>query len=99
MGLRDPRPVLYAKWSRREKAVVYGGTCRPDGRVLAHLIEGTQLLDGKTLLQLLEERGYDVSTLRLMVRRNHAPHTGDAAVDAAATLAIDTWRLARKDRG
>lgn len=92
--MRDPRPVLYAKWSKRERAHVYGGVSKQDGGLLCRFLEGLKWPDDKNLIEELAARGYDITTLRLTVRRNHAQRTGDAE-EANANAAIEAWRARR----
>jgi hypothetical protein len=66
---RDDRPVLYVKWSRREKAHVYGGVSKQSGGMLAHFFEGIAWPDDKNLVRELEARGYDITTLRFSIRK------------------------------
>lgn len=54
-----------------------GGTRKADGIVLSMAFEQIEVLDGKTLRQLLEERGYDIKTLRFTVRRKPLPEEED----------------------
>lgn len=79
---KDKPPRLRMYWSKCEKAIVYhhdgernGLVARgADARLLYYTI-GTKLveLDEKNLLELLEERGYDLTTLRFSIRRKVQP--------------------------
>lgn len=48
---------------------VWGGSgaSKPDARVLSTAIEEAVVFDGKPLRQVLEERGYDIRTLRFSI--------------------------------
>jgi len=94
------KPDLYVRWSKKERALVYGGTCKPTAGFIAHIIESVLLgemngnmcgeecrhngikarlrktahqvfrdQDARTLAAELESRGFDLSTLRLTIRR------------------------------
>jgi len=56
---------------RPDVVYAYGGegACKADGYILGQALEGVKILDGKTLRQLLEERGYDIRTLRVSVKQ------------------------------
>lgn len=90
MANRDPRPVLYAKWSKKEKALLYGGISKQDGGILAHFFEGIQWPDGRNLAQELEARGYDLKSLKLTIRRNHALRTQNQE-EVEANKKIQDW--------
>ena len=64
---------LRVRWSNRERALVYYGE-RPDGGWLSHVLEGVNLPhDGRTLVQELQSRGFDLTTLRFQIRRKAKP--------------------------
>ena len=81
MGARK-KPDLYIRWSKRERALVYGGGCKPTSGMLSGVFEmmtqealysgtldGDDPRRGKTLAQELERRGYDLTTLRFSIRK------------------------------
>lgn len=75
------KPDLTVRWSKKEKALLYDGS-KPTGGLLAGVFEGLKMGelyhydsrdprpgDERTLAQELEERGYDLSTLRFSIRK------------------------------
>lgn len=63
---------LRMAWGKREgDLVVCGGDgiCRADGNLLATALAMTPIAGGRTLRGQLEERGYDITTLRFSIRR------------------------------
>lgn len=66
---------LRAYWGRSEPGakptVIYtwgaGGACKADGRILMTALEEAKVFGGKSLVQELEARGYDLSTLRFTI--------------------------------
>lgn len=98
------KPDLYIRWSKREKALVYGGTCKSTAGFLAHIVENVLLgemhgslcdegckrngikarlrktdhqvfrdQDMRTLAKELEHRGFDLTTLRVSIRKRSLP--------------------------
>lgn len=54
------------------EAIYYtnGPGCRSaDARVLAHAIEGVEVYDKKSLVKVLEDRGYDLKTIRFTIQK------------------------------
>lgn len=52
------------------------GAQSPDGRILSTALEGAIIHGGRTLVEELESRGYDITTLRFSIRqfaKNPAP--------------------------
>ena len=45
------------------------GADRSDARVMMRAFEDTPVFDGKTLRQVLTERGYDMSTFKFSIKR------------------------------
>lgn len=45
------------------------GCASADSRCLAHAFEDVPIHDGKSLRKLLEERGYDMATLRFTIQK------------------------------
>lgn len=64
------------RWDKPAVQYAYGGAgaSRSDGRILSEALEGMSIYDGKTLVQLLEERGFDISTLRFSVQIKDPAH-------------------------
>ena len=70
------------RWSRRDKALLYHPeACKPTSMLVAHFFEGITMGDAygyniskgsdgnRTLVQELEARGYDITTLRFSVHK------------------------------
>lgn len=59
------------RWSSPDVLYVWGGqgASKPDARVLSAAIEDAAVFDGKPLRKVLEERGYDITTLRFSIKR------------------------------
>ena len=74
---KEKTPGQRVAWSRRERDLSYhwDGTVgentasKSTSMLIAHTLEGVQVLDGKTLREQLVERGYDLTTFRLVVRK------------------------------
>lgn len=49
------------------------GADRSDARLLSHFFEEVKGLTGKTLRQELEERGYDITTIKFSVQQHSKP--------------------------
>ena len=61
---------LLARWSRKEKDFKIAFPNKPDGHFLYGLLSTHERLSsGRTLLEELELRGYDITTLRIQVDR------------------------------
>lgn len=66
---------LQAYWGRPQPgakpSVVYAwggaGACKAEGRLLSEALEHLDVFEGKSLVQELEARGYDISTLRFSI--------------------------------
>lgn len=71
--MSEPKPKkrkLIAKWSKRENAIEYRfPDYKSNGGLLSWLFEGYKYPHEKTFVQELDERGYDVKTLRFSVER------------------------------
>jgi hypothetical protein len=69
---------LTAFWGRdmrgAKKDLVFGSPCRPDGHLLYGAFQVVELSPGKTLIQELEARGYDITTLQFSVKRKWKPN-------------------------
>ena len=59
---------LIVRWSKRDKAHLYCGG-KQTGGMLAHYFEGIRYPDEHTLMQELERRGYDLTTLRFSIKK------------------------------
>lgn len=62
----DPKPTLVYAWGAH-------GASKPDSRCLMAALEEADILDGKSLRAVLEERGYDITTLRFSICQKAAP--------------------------
>jgi len=61
---------LLARWSRKEKDFLIAFPDGPDGHFLYGLLSRHEKLSsGRTFLEELELRGYDITTLRIQVDR------------------------------
>jgi hypothetical protein len=85
----DAPRKLYAKWSKRERAIVYGGTNKPDGGMLAYEFEGAKGDFGRTLVKELEERGYDITTLQFSVAKKPPPPPPPVVMARAGAVGVD----------
>jgi hypothetical protein len=69
MSRRKPGRLL-ATWSKRERDMLYDYSRKADGGLLHYaLSQPVPGCEGRTLLQELERRGYDVTTFRLVIDR------------------------------
>lgn len=65
------RPDLHVYWSKPARALMYHAL-PTDGGWLAYVLERVSLPhDGRTLAAELEARGYDLTTLRLSIRKKN----------------------------
>lgn len=72
---------LLARWGRVEPgeppSVVYAygaaGACKADSRVLMEALEGARVFENRSLVQELEARGYDITTLRFSIEIKMPP--------------------------
>ncbi len=60
---------LTAFWSSKEEDIVIGHPSGPDGHLLYGALGFVDMGHGKTLVQELEQRGYDITTLQFSVKR------------------------------
>lgn len=69
---------LTAFWGREirgcRKDLIFGSPCKGDGHLLYGALCFTEVTAGKTLVQELESRGYDITTLQFSVKRKHKPN-------------------------
>lgn len=67
---------LTAYWGRDErgakKDLVFGSPCRPDGHLLYGAFCFTEVTSGKTFVKELEDRGYDITTLKFQIKKRGA---------------------------
>ncbi len=62
--------ALKVWWSKRERDIMYDWDKHPsDGHLLDNFFCYTQGLGGKTFVQELEDRGFDITTLRFTIER------------------------------
>lgn len=54
---------------------------RPDARVLAYAFEDTDVFDGRSLRQVLIDRGYDITTLRFSIQKATTSNQDKGTVD------------------
>lgn len=67
------KPDLVVRWSKPERALVYvyqNNASKAIGGILAYELE-TRLLESyqRTLVAELADRGYDITTLRISIRK------------------------------
>ena len=77
----DPSKVLRARWSKKLKDVIYYFPSSPDGHLLNTILSGERCHPntkspgwlgyewGPSFLQELEDRGYDITTLKFSIRK------------------------------
>jgi hypothetical protein len=65
------RPFLRVFWSKRDQDLMFQweGTQSRDGHLFHQWLNHTRGFDGKTLVEELKERGYDIGTLRITVKK------------------------------
>jgi hypothetical protein len=81
---------LRVKWSSRERCLEYHfPTRKADGGMLAHAFEGQIHMHGKTLVKELEERGYNVKTLRFSIELYPPPPPPPAVMARAGAEGVD----------
>ena len=63
--------AYWGKENRRDQKgdLIFGSPCRPDGHMLYGALSFVDIGHGKTLVQELESRGYDITTLQFAVIR------------------------------
>jgi hypothetical protein len=95
---RAPKgPELTCRWSKRDRDHVYDfdpGIASPSARLLDMALFRVHVLDGRTLAEELAARGFDLTTLRVSVRK---PPRDDGDAGAEGSLS-DTARPV-SDRG
>ena len=78
---------LKAGWNARERDIGFAwggdGATKPDSRLLYGALAYKDVFEGKTLVQELEARGYDLTTLRFSIRRKQQPMTVLSEIDIA----------------
>lgn len=81
---------LHVRWSKRERALLYHyPTRKADGGMLSHAFEGQIHLHGKTLVSELEERGYDITTLRFSIELKPPPPPPPAVMARVGAESVD----------
>ncbi len=75
--MRSARPgELIAGWNARERDVGFAwggaGASKADGSLLYSFLAYLKGLHGKTFVEELEARGYDLTTLRFSIRQKEA---------------------------
>lgn len=79
---------LFAEFSKRENDMIIGSPARPDGHLLHVALNHTPVTGGRSLVEELTARGYDLTTLRFAVMRKWS--TGGRPDDSYVTnLASD----------
>ena len=58
-------------WGEPDLVYAWGanGASKPDGRILSEAFENTDVFDGKSLRVILDERGYDLTTLKFSIEQ------------------------------
>jgi len=68
--------TLRASWDRRERDVSFGWPDGPQVKPDAHMLYGVfayeKVYDGRTFVEELKRRGYDVTTLRFSIMKDPA---------------------------
>lgn len=60
-GTRDNTPGIQYAWGG-------GGAQKPDARILSNALEDARVFGGRPLVQELEARGYDITTLKFSIQ-------------------------------
>lgn len=74
--MRVKAHMLAARWSRRERDVEFVYPSSPDGHLLHNAFNYAKMTNGKTLIEELKARGYDLTTLRFSIERKCAACKG-----------------------
>jgi len=82
----DPKTTLRVRWSKRERDVMYHSPNGPDGHWIHAWLTAARLPPGfdlgwpppwphndRSFMRELDQRGYDVTTLRISVKRKAEP--------------------------
>lgn len=68
---------LWARWSKRERDLLFSWDAMQSGSAHGHLLHGffdiVQSSNGKSLVEELEARGFDITTLRFSIRKKVSP--------------------------
>lgn len=60
---------LRVSWSKREQDLMFHFPTRKcDGALLYHALNTTEVHQGRSLVEELEARGYDISTLKFSIK-------------------------------
>ncbi len=71
MPKRDRENALFANWSKRQKDVMFHYPSKSDGHWLHCWFSWARVgIDKTSFLEQLEERGYDITTLRFSVKKD-----------------------------
>lgn len=69
MSGRKPAALL-VRWSKRERDLLFAWDKHPpDGHLMHYAFNVVPVHGGRSLAQELDERGYDLTTLRFQIRR------------------------------
>lgn len=60
---------LFAWWDKSAQDMTFAGPCSQDQHLLHVALNHAPIVDGRSLAQELEARGYDLTTLRFSVQR------------------------------
>ena len=71
MSQMRTKPDLVAKWSKRENDILYHWQAgsKTESRLVAYALETAGVFKGNSLRRELQERGYDITTLKFSIRR------------------------------
>ena len=65
------KPELRVQWSKQERDFLIYYPNGPDGHLMHAFL--SREIDGKKMEQHLRERGYDITTLKISVRKKETP--------------------------
>lgn len=60
---------LTIKWSKREKDLMFNYPSKPDGHLMHNAFSYTPTSSGKSLIEELTARGYDITTIKFSIER------------------------------
>lgn len=68
ISMTTKKKKLRATWSKKEQDIMFHFPTRKcDGAILAHVFSGIKLHEGRTLIDELKARDYDITTLKFSV--------------------------------